>query len=140
MPVRLLAGAARYCTWNEAANGDTDDCLTGDEDDDSDDDDSVCDFESAPTNPYSLPGGPSQATPEQWANYHAWFNLPAERMSAESYPDTMSDEHESLLLPQTRHAGTWSAVVSLGGSPDGDSGVHTTPEPQTPAGCQLAQW
>ncbi len=66
----------RYCSWGEYTRGEADDCLTRDEDgdgDEADEGDSVCDSDTAPTNPSSLPGGPSPSTPEQWAAYQAWF-------------------------------------------------------------------
>ncbi len=71
---------------DESADGHpsgTDDDSGEDSDDDSDgseeDEDpeptpGICDRNSAPTNPYKI--GPSNTTPQQWADWWAWFDCP----------------------------------------------------------------
>ena len=58
----------------DSTGTDDDDSGGSEEDEDPEPTPGICDRNSAPTNPYKI--GPSNTTPQQWADWWAWFDCP----------------------------------------------------------------
>ncbi len=59
---------------DDGSSTDSDDGGSSEEDADPEPTPGICDRNSAPTNPYKI--GPSNTTPQQWADWYAWFDCP----------------------------------------------------------------
>ncbi|WP_420608505.1 hypothetical protein [Candidatus Poriferisodalis sp.] len=65
---------------DDESDSDADDDDSSDDDSGSDEDEDpeptpgICDRDTSPTNPYKI--GPSNTTPQQWADWWAWFDCP----------------------------------------------------------------